>query len=144
LGGFPLIQTPSQAFFVRLFLPEQFRRNPLIKRIFKQFGYLAPQVFVAVLLEEAFGPFVYQGIDLETAACPEFDVWAVSKRKPMTVNVLVNGKAHQFGEFIRRQVLRHKTGRVHRVYVLNEDFLSGLRKFDYLKQDLGDIVCRYR
>jgi hypothetical protein len=65
---------------IRLLLFQQLRRDSLVKRILQELGYLAPQVFVSVFLEQLIGLFIDYGCDFETAAHTELDVLAVSEQ----------------------------------------------------------------
>jgi hypothetical protein len=140
LARLRLIEATSRTEFVRLFLFEQIHRYPLIERIFQHFDYLAPQILVPVLFEKHPCLFVDYRRYLKAAVCSELDILAVLKHKSVVARVLRQRLRNQPRKLIHRQIPRHKTARVHRVYVLNQDFLSVLREIDYLEQNLGDVV----
>jgi hypothetical protein len=47
---------------------------------------------------------------------------------------------YQSRKLINRQVPGRKTLVMHRVYVLNQDFLSALREFEDFQQNFGDVI----
>jgi hypothetical protein len=136
-----LIKASSGGVFVGLFLLEQVRGYPLIERIFEHFVYLSVDVFVTVLLEKKFGVFVDIGGRFKAAVSAEFDVFAIPQDKPARARVFGKRLGYQFRKLIDGQIPGRKTLAMHRVDILNQDFLPVLREFEDFQQNFGDVIC---